>query len=132
MRTDRRVGTAGAMALLLGVTVAAGACSSHPAKPSTRVVTGGSADLGKDAVDHYGCGRCHTIPGVKRASALVGPPLIHWSKRSFIAGELANTPDNLIRWIQNPKEVEPGTDMPVLGVTPEDARNIAAYLMSIR
>jgi len=96
-----------------------------------RVVAGGSPNQGPTAITKYGCGSCHTIPGVKRANALVGPPLVHWSRRSFIAGELANTPDNLVRWIQDPRGVEPGTDMPNLHVTPQEARNIAAYLDSL-
>ena len=39
-----------------------------------------------------GCGTCHMIPGIKDAQGLVGPPLIHWSRRTYIAGEAPNTP----------------------------------------
>ena len=100
-------------------------------EPSVRV-TGGSPSLGAKAIRHYGCGSCHTIPGIKGADALVGPPLVHFSKRSYVAGELTNTPANLARWISDPQSVEPGTVMPDLDVTPTDARNIAAYLLSLR
>jgi cytochrome c2 len=110
----------------------AAACSGGPTSDSNNVVTGGSPNVGKRLIVKYGCGSCHTIPGIRGASALVGPPLIHWSRRSYIAGELANTPDNLVRWVSNPKAVEPGTDMPVLGISQDEARSIAAYLMSIR
>ena len=96
------------------------------------MVPGGSADLGKQAIRHYGCGSCHEIPGVRGAHGLVGPPLIKWRSRGYIAGELQNTPNNLQRWILNPKAVEPGTDMPNLNVTVDDARNIATYLYTIR
>jgi cytochrome c1 len=106
------------------------ACSGGPARPL--VVTGGDASDGRTAITHYGCGSCHTIPGVKRASGLVGPPLIHWSRRSYIAGKLANTPDNLESWLRDPQAVWPGNDMPDLHVSAVDARNIAAYLDSIR
>ncbi|MDQ1375497.1 MAG: cytochrome c, partial [Actinomycetota bacterium] len=91
----------------------------------------GSPDLGKAAITRYGCGSCHTIPGVKNADALVGPPLVHFRKRSFIAGQLANTEANLRTWITDPQGVEPGTAMPDLDVSAEDARNIAAYLESL-
>lgn len=50
----------------------------------------------------------------------------------YVAGVLQNTPGNLTRWIQNPKAVDDKTVMPNLGVTPEDATDIAAYLYSIR
>ena len=46
----------------------------------------------------------------------------------YIAGELPNSPENAIRWIRDPKRVEPGTVMPDLGVTTAEARDIAAYL----
>ena len=94
-------------------------------------VSQGSPQLGEKAILHYNCGRCHTIPGVKGADALVGPPLIHFSKRSYVAGVLANTPENLARWVRDPQGVSPGTDMPNLGVSQEEAVNIAAYLLSL-
>jgi len=101
------------------------ACSSSA---TPQVVTGGNRAAGASAITHYGCGSCPTIPGVKGADALVGPPLIHWAHRSFVAGKLPNTPPNLEHWIEDPQSVWPGNAMPTLGVTPEDARNIAAYL----
>ena len=105
-----------------------GACNSAE-KPVTSTI--GNADLGKEAIEKYGCGSCHTIPGVKEADSLVGPPLTHFRERSFIAGQLANTEENLARWIRDPQGVEPGTAMPNLGVSAEDAENIAAYLSTI-
>jgi cytochrome c1 len=62
----------------------------------------------------------------------VGPPLIYFSERTMIAGELPNSEDNLIHWIEHPREVEPKTAMPELGVTDRDARDIAAYLYTLR
>jgi putative membrane protein len=106
------------------------ACSSGPARSNIRLGTG-DPEVGKRAIRHYGCGSCHTIPGVRGARALVGPPLEHFSRRSYIAGRAANTPENLARWIANPQSVEPGTVMPNLGVTEAEARNIAAYLESL-
>ncbi len=70
--------------------------------------------------------------GHTRASGLVGPPLTMFARRSFIAGELPNTPENLAKWILNPKTVEPKTAMPDLGVTPSQAQDAAAYLYTLR
>ena len=89
-------------------------------------------ERGRTALDGFGCGTCHVIPGVKGAVGGVGPPLTRYADRAYIAGQLSNDPQNLIRWIQNPQEVEPGTAMPDLGVGPEVARDMAAYLYSIR
>ena len=115
--------------VVVAVVLVAGLSACGTKKPPP---TEGSPDLGKEAIPKYGCGSCHTIPGIKGADALVGPPLVQFSKRAFIAGQLANTEQNLARWIRDPQGVEPGTAMPNLGVTTEDARNIAAYLETLQ
>ncbi|MEZ4570014.1 MAG: c-type cytochrome [Thermomicrobiales bacterium] len=82
-------------------------------------------------MDQFDCTGCHTIPGIDGADGTIGPPLNFWSKRSFIAGNLPNEPDNLIAWIMNPQAIEPGTAMPNLDVTEAQARDIAAYLYTL-
>ncbi len=118
--------------LVVAMVVLGAACHSTARTGTPRVVVGASPDVGKDRIVHYGCGACHEIPGVKGAEGLVGPPLTKFGKRGTIAGELSNTPDNLVRWIRDPHGVEPGTDMPNLGVTNDEARNIAAYLENLQ
>jgi cytochrome c oxidase assembly factor CtaG/cytochrome c2 len=127
---SRAVGGLGAVVVALGLTVTLAGCGGNSFTP-TRVVQGGDADVGHRLIEKYDCGRCHTIPGIKGADGLVGPPLIKFGRRSYIAGELENTPGNLIRWIRHPRQVEPGTDMPDLGVSTVEARSIAAYLESL-
>ena len=39
---------------------------------------------------------------------------------------------NMIRWIQRPQDVDPKNVMPNMGVTDQDARDIAAYLYTLR
>jgi cytochrome c len=95
-------------------------------------VAGGDPDRGRTAIATFGCGSCHTIPGIATAKGTAGPPLFFWSKRTFIAGEVPNTPDFLVRWIEVPQAIEPGTAMPNLGVPEGDARDIAAYLYTLR
>lgn len=91
-------------------------------------VSGGDADRGAEAMQRYACGTCHTIPGVDDAGGVVAPPLDRFGRRAFIGGHAPNTAQNLVRWLLNPQDISPGTDMPALGLTEEDARNIAAYL----
>ena len=95
-------------------------------------ITGGDPSRGPDLLRKYGCQSCHTIPGVVGANGLVGPPLAGIASRSYIAGVLPNAPDNMLRWIRDPKAVDPLTAMPNTGVTPSDARHIAAYLYTLR
>jgi cytochrome c1 len=96
------------------------------------VRVGGDAHRGAQVIRQFGCGACHTIPGVTGADGLVAPPLLWWSRRTFIAGELPNTPENLVRWIRSPQSVEPKTAMPTLGLTDQQARDAAAYLYTLR
>ena len=95
-------------------------------------MVGGNPDRGPALMRSYGCGTCHTVSGVVGANGLVGPPLNGLAQRGYIAGVLPNAPENLVRWIENPKAVDPLTAMPVLGVSPADARDIAAYLYTLR
>ncbi|HEX5181729.1 MAG TPA: c-type cytochrome [Allosphingosinicella sp.] len=91
-------------------------------------MTGGNVARGKLAFARYGCGGCHRLSGIARAHGGVGPPLDGVGARAIVAGKLENRPGNLERWIENPQKVTPGTAMPNLGVTPADARDLAAFL----
>jgi len=95
-------------------------------------LTNGNPDRGKTALTSYGCVACHTIPGVYGSNSLTAPPLIGISQRSYLAGMLENTPDNLRSWIQHPRKVNPHTAMPEQGVTDQDASDMAAYLYTAR
>lgn len=95
-------------------------------------VGGGDPRHGADALHQYACITCHQIPGAVGATVPVGPPLDHYASRSYIAGVLINTPDELARWLRAPNAVKPHTAMPDLGVTERDARDIAAFLHSLR
>lgn len=86
---------------------------------------------GKRLLGKYGCGSCHVIPGLAQAQGQTGPPLSDWGARHYIAGSVVNYPDNLIRWILNPETIEEGTLMPELGVTSQDALDMAAYLYTL-
>jgi hypothetical protein len=43
-----------------------------------------------------------------------------------------NTPDDMIRWIQNPPAIDEKTAVPNVHVTESDARDIAGYLYTLR
>lgn len=91
-------------------------------------VPGGDPDRGARAIAEYGCGACHTIPGIEDADSRVGPALTDFQDERYIAGDIPNTPENAIRWILDPQAIEPGTIMPDLDVNPEEAEDIVAYL----
>ena len=97
-----------------------------------QITTGGDFERGATAITHYGCGSCHTIPGISGAVGLAGPPLSGIASRIYLAGVMQNTPPNMVRWIRNPKAVDEKTVMPNLGVTAQDARDIAGYLYTLK
>jgi cytochrome c2 len=109
--------------------LALSACSDQTSK---RSLGNGDPDRGKAAFTKYGCVACHTIPGVQGSKALTAPPLIGISQRSYLAGMVENTPENLRTWIQHPHKINPHTAMPEAGVTDQDAADMAAYLYSTR
>ncbi|HJP67576.1 MAG TPA: c-type cytochrome [Sphingomicrobium sp.] len=94
------------------------------------VETGGDPKRGEALFIQYGCGSCHAVSDVRTATGMVGPPLDGIAVRVIIAGHLANKPENMERWIENPQQVSPGTAMPNLNVSQGDARDITAFLYS--
>ncbi|MBV8920151.1 c-type cytochrome [Bradyrhizobium sp.] len=92
----------------------------------------GDPKRGADLVRSYGCGGCHDIPGIANADGNVGPPLHRIGARTYIAGFLQNSPDNMAFWIQDPQKVLPGNAMPQMGIPPDQARDIAAFLYTLK
>lgn len=127
MRKNNRV----ALALLAPALITLIGCSAQ-AVQSASAVTGGDPQRGRAAIFKYGCGSCHSIAGIPDAHGLVGPPLTGIGSRMYVAGVIPNTPENIVYWIQNPKEVDAKTAMPTLGVNQQEATDIAAYLYSTR
>lgn len=105
-----------------------GACGPRMA---TNADAQGDVRRGAKAIHQYACGTCHTIPGVTGSQPNVGPPLAGVARRAMIGGKLANTPGNMVRWLRHTREVDPQTAMPEMGVTEQDARDIAAYLATL-
>lgn len=121
-----------ALLLIIAATLAFISCTGGKVTHAYTVAVDGDPVHGKQLIQSYGCGSCHIIPGIRTAQGLVGPPLTFFGRRTMIAGELPNSPANLIRWIENPAAVEPKTAMPNLGLTGEQAHDVAAYLYTLQ
>jgi cytochrome c1 len=126
--------------LLLGASTLAAVASiivlygqdAAQARITAERITGGHVDAGKAAIGRYGCGACHEIPGISGAVGQVGPSLAAFGVRSEIAGVLTNTPQNLVRWLRFPQQVVLRNGMPDQGIHEQEARDISAYLYTIR
>lgn len=98
-------------------------------------VPGGDVQQGLRLVTQYQCGACHVIPGVQGAdgkSPDAGPDLDYIGRLSYIAGGIPNRPDNMVRWLRAPHALKPGTEMPPMGLTEQEARHMAAFLYTLR
>jgi cytochrome c len=118
--------------LLVATVIALTACNREQKHQIMVAAGGGNADRGKQLITQYGCNSCHIIPGIEGAKGMVGPPLEHIGSRQIIAGKLQNTPQNMTQWLQNPQAIDPQNAMPNLGVKPDEARDITAYLVSLK
>jgi mono/diheme cytochrome c family protein len=110
--------------------VAAAPAPALNARRSTALLVP-DASRGRRAIQQYACVTCHVIPGIVGSNAPVGPPLEGIAARAFVAGVLPNSPDAMIRWLVSPQTISPGSAMPDLGVTVQDAADIAAYLATL-
>jgi cytochrome c1 len=130
--------------LLGALALAAAACgpSSSSTPPSSAAPKPASAPTsnptavaeGQAPIAQKGCGACHIIPGVPGAAGTIGPSLAGVSSRPAIAGGAVpnNGPDDLKRWILDPPALKPGTQMPKLGLTDDEATKIVAYLETLK
>jgi cytochrome c oxidase subunit II len=105
-----------------------------PANPPQPAPAGGDPALGMQVIQQKGCGSCHTIPGIPGANGTIGPNLGGVASRTRIAGGAVpnNGPNDLKAWIMNPPGLKPGTIMPNLGLTDEQATNVVAYLETLK
>jgi len=93
---------------------------------------GPAEQRGRDVFLHARCPGCHAIRGTE-AAGQIAPDLTHIASRSTLgAGTLANTPDNLAAWIQDPQHAKPGNQMPPNPLPTEDVRAVVAYLDTLR
>lgn len=118
--------------LALGAVGLLSGCFGGTQYPIARLTSSGSPEQGRAAIQQFRCGKCHMIPGVPNANGVVGPPLNHMASRTFIAGEFPNNPQNLIHWVASPTSMKPKTLMPDLGLTEEQATNVARYLETLQ
>ena len=91
----------------------------------------GLAAEGKAIFAASACVGCHTIRGV--SSGALGPDLSTFgSRHTLAAGLLPTTVENVTAWLKNPPALKPGAKMPALGLTDDQARAVATYLIGLK
>jgi len=90
-----------------------------------------SAERGKRAIERVGCAACHTIEGIAWPEGRSAPALAGLDRRGLIAGRLPARPDVLAAFVRDAPSLVPGTAMPAMPLTEAEARDVAAYLLTI-
>jgi cytochrome c1 len=117
--------------IAVAIWLVAAETEARAAAERAAAITGSDPARGRTLFSDRGCGQCHTVPGVRRATGLVGPDLRRFGARVYVAGVLANNPGNLIRWLRDPPAVDPRTAMPNLQLDEREARDLAAFLYTL-
>jgi cytochrome c oxidase subunit II len=77
------------------------------------------------------CMMCHAVQGTS-AQGRRGPDLTHFASRTHIGGgTIANTPQALARWIEDPQKLKPGANMPAHFLPQDDLAALVAYLETL-
>jgi cytochrome c oxidase subunit 2 len=91
-----------------------------------------AARAGRDIFFAQTCANCHAIGGTS-AVANAAPDLTHFaSRKDLAAGVIANTPQNLARWLRAPQRVKPGCQMPTFNLSDQQLEQLIAYLETLR
>jgi cytochrome c oxidase subunit II len=99
---------------------------TRPPPPAT-----GEAALGRKVFTALTCASCHRIEGTSAGQA--GPDLTHLESRAYIGGRvLANTPENLVRWLVDPQAIKPGVKMPTFHYSGRQLDELTAYLETLK
>ncbi len=109
-------------AILILLVIAVAALLEEPERrhaPMTRQTAPklSPVEEGRAIVEQYRCSACHSIDGV---GGHLGPRLNGVLQRK--------SKDAIIRWIESPNSIKPGTPMPQYYFSEEEIEDIVAYL----
>lgn len=77
------------------------------------------------------CAGCHAVRGTEAVGAHA-PDLTHLnSRRLLAAGLMTNTPEHVRQWITHAQQLKPGSRMPSMVLTAEQADALSAYISTL-
>lgn len=93
-----------------------------------------AADVGQGLrlVSEKGCVACHAFPDVAWPRGALGPSLENFGAQGLIAGRLPNQPGVLMQFVRNAPALVPGTAMPAMPMSDQEARDVTAYLLQLQ
>lgn len=129
-RQTRPVVRAAVLMTLVVATAGPAACSDKTDLP--RTLAGADPARGLEIIDHTGCGACHAVPGIDWPKGASAAPLDGFGDSPLISGRLPNQPDTLVRFLRDAPSLDRQTAMPPMPLTEPEARDVAAYLYTLR
>ena len=106
------------------------ACDGPPDRTPT--LSDASVATGRLLVTEKGCVACHTFPDVQWPRGGLGPSLGGFARQGLIAGRLPNQPGVLMQFVRNAPALVPGTAMPAITMSDQEARDVTAYLLTLQ
>ncbi|WP_437277443.1 cytochrome c [Sorangium sp. So ce375] len=98
---------------------------------------GASAARGRELYEAKGCGTCHAFTGTAGLTAVAPVKGMEKETRAAIAlaPDLRHARDrmetaDLVAWVLDPGAIKPGTPMPQVPMSPAEARDIAAFIVT--
>ena len=77
------------------------------------------------------CAGCHSVRGTT-AAGMQAPDLTHLASRRLIAaGQLTNTPEHQLDWIEHAQRIKPESLMPSMALPASEANALSAYLATL-
>lgn len=83
-------------------------------------------------VAEKGCVACHAFPDVAWPRGALGPSLENFGAQGLIAGRLPNQPGVLMQFVRDAPALVPGTAMPAMPMSDQEARDVTAYLLQLK
>jgi cytochrome c oxidase subunit 2 len=78
------------------------------------------------------CAGCHSVRGTP-AAGMQAPDLTHLASRRLIAaGQMTNTPEHQLDWIEHAQRIKPDSLMPSMALSASDAAALSAYLSTLQ
>jgi cytochrome c2 len=106
------------------------ACDGPPDRTPT--LADADAATGRRLVAEKGCVACHSFPDVTWPRGGLGPSLHGFARQGLIAGQLPNQPGVLMQFVRNAPGLMPGTAMPAITMSDQEARDVTAYLLTLQ
>ncbi|HTR99908.1 MAG TPA: cytochrome c, partial [Bacteroidota bacterium] len=91
---------------------------------------GGNAAKGKEVVESVGCLACHTIGDQTHVREARGTSYDIAPELTRVGSKVR--PDWIYDWVRNPRHYNPTTKMPNLRLTDAEARDVTAYLVTMK